>query len=144
MLNTSQVYGVSGGVSASAALVAVLVILRSSRLSRNVKIASSVGAVAACSLVVALSSYAVIQSRPVDTEPPVAEAPSPDEAPIEPAGGSDDADDADDADEDKEQTCTAGKVQCDEWGGKIYCTKYCEAFDKKDGTRLSGCDSVCS
>lgn len=149
MLNNSQVYGVSGGVSASAALVAVFVILRSPRLSRNVKIASSVGAVAACSLVFALSSYAVFQSRPADTEPPVAdappaEAPSADKAPIEPALGSDDEDDADDAAEDEEQTCTAGKVQCDEWGGKIYCNENCEAELKKGGTRLSSCDSVCA
>ena len=63
MLNNAQVYGVSGGVSASAALIAVLIILRSSRLSRNVKIASSAGAVAACAVVFALSSYGVLKSR---------------------------------------------------------------------------------
>jgi hypothetical protein len=128
MLNSSQVYGVSGGVSASAALIAVFVILRSSRLSRNVKIASSVGAVAACSLVFALSSYGVIQSRPADAPP--AEAPS--------------AEGSDDTDEDEEQTCTAGKVQCDGYEDEIYCNENCEAKYKKGGRRLPDCDSVCS
>jgi len=76
MLNAAQVFGVSGGVSASAA---VLVILRSG-LSRNVKIMSA-SAVAACALAFGLSSYRLLQSRTADTEPPATEAPAPDTEP---------------------------------------------------------------
>lgn len=135
MLNTAQVYGVSGGVSAFAAVIAVLVILRFSKFSRNIKIASSVGVVAACTLVFGVSSYGVLKSRSVSGLIDADDTETADDAEI--------ADDADDTDE-EQKTCTAGKKQCDEWGGKIYCNEKCEAYMEKGGSRLSSCDSVCS
>lgn len=63
MLNNAQVFGVSGGVTASAAMIAVLLILRSSKFSRNIQIASSIGAVVMGALVFTLSSFGVLKWR---------------------------------------------------------------------------------